>query len=287
MEIYRTIRELRQAVAAARARLVQGGKTNLVGLVPTMGALHEGHASLVRLAASQCDFVVVSVFVNPTQFGPSEDFAAYPRTLDADAALCQAAGADAIFAPSVEEMYGQGGLTEVSIKRLGENLCGASRPGHFTGVCTVVSKLFNIALPDKAYFGAKDYQQATIIRRMAADLNFPVEIVLCPTVREADGVAMSSRNRYLTPSQRAQAPALHRSMVSAAELIRSRHPLPAEVRAHIERQLAQQAPEGVVDYIKLVDPQELCDVQQTDQPVVIALAVRLGKARLIDNMLVD
>ena len=281
MQTYTTIKDIRAAVAAARA------SGAIVGLVPTMGALHAGHGSLVKMAADQSDFVVVSIFVNPTQFGPTEDFSAYPRTPEQDAEICRQAGAAAIFMPSVQEMYGRGGLTEVSIKRLGENLCGASRPGHFTGVCTVVSKLFNIVQPDKAFFGAKDFQQATILRRMSADLNFPIEVVVCPTVREADGLAMSSRNRYLTPAQRVQAPGLYRSMVSAAAFVRSQHPAAGEVAVAIVRQLAAEVPDGVVDYIKIVDPDELCDVQETSRPVLIALAVRLGKARLIDNMLVD
>jgi pantoate--beta-alanine ligase len=281
MNTYTTIAEVRQVVAAARRR------AESIGFVPTMGALHDGHAGLVRTAARRCGFVVVSIFVNPTQFGPTEDFTAYPRTLAADAALCESAGAAAIFAPSVAEMYPRPGLTEVHMKTLGDNLCGASRPGHFAGVCTVVSKLFNIVGPDVAFFGAKDFQQSAVIRRMAADLDFPVEIVVCPTVRESDGLAMSSRNRYLTPSQRGAAPALFRSLQSAAAAIRERHPPAADVRAMIQAQLAAEAPEGVVDYIKLVDPHELRDVQTTDQPVLVALAVRLGQARLIDNLLVD
>ena len=281
MNTYTTITEIRLAVAEARRR------GDVIGFVPTMGALHEGHASLVRAAAGSCGFVVVSIFVNPTQFGPNEDFAAYPRTLAEDAALCESAGASAIFAPDVAGMYRRPGLAEVHIRGLGDNLCGAARPGHFTGVCTVVSKLFNIVQPDRAFFGAKDFQQAAILRRMTDDLNFPVEIVVCPTVRESDGLAMSSRNRYLSPSQRAAAPALFRSLQAAAAAIRERHPSAADIRAMIQARLAAEVPEGVVDYIKLVNPDELCDVQTTDQPVLIALAVRLGRARLIDNMLVD
>jgi len=184
-------------------------------------------------------------------------------------------------------MYPQPGLAEVHMKALGDHLCGASRPGHFTGVCTVVGKLFNMVQPDVAFFGAKDFQQSAIIRRMTADLNFPVEIVVCPTVREADGLAMSSRNRYLTLEQRLVAPALFRSLQTAAAAIRGRRPPADDVRAMIQAQLAVEVPEGVVDYIKLVDPDDLCDVQTTDRPVLIALAVRLGAARLIDNMVVD
>ena len=281
MDIVTTIPEVRAAVAAARV----AGRS--IGLVPTMGALHAGHASLVDAAAASCGLVVVSIFVNPTQFGPAEDLGAYPRTPEPDADLCRRHGAGLIFMPSVEEMYGRGGLTEVSIRKLGQGLCGARRPGHFTGVCTVVAKLFNIVLPDLAFFGAKDYQQATILRRMTADLNFPIEIVVCPTVREADGLAMSSRNVYLSPDERRQAPALQQALRAAADLIRAKHPPVGDVLAAIRARLAAAAPLGAEDYIHVVDPDELAAVETTDRPVVIALAVRFGKARLIDNILVD
>ncbi|MHC4985173.1 MAG: pantoate--beta-alanine ligase [Planctomycetota bacterium] len=259
----------------------------IVGLVPTMGALHDGHASLIDQAREECDVVVVSVFVNPTQFGPAEDLAAYPRPFEADCAVCEAHGVDAVFNPDVETMYGDGALTDVSVRELTETMCGRDRPVHFGGVCTVVAKLFNICPAQKAYFGAKDYQQSAVIRRMVADLNIPIEIVVCPTVREADGVAMSSRNAYLSPAERTQAAALHGSLQMAAEMIRTSRPPAADVIAAIREHLATHAPAGQIDYIQIVNPQTLADVEHTDQPLVLALAVRFGKARLIDNLSVD
>ncbi len=281
MKVAKTIEEIRSLVGEARS----AGKT--VGLAATMGALHEGHLSLIRTAAETCDFVVVSVFVNPTQFSPEEDLAGYPRSPEQDLAACRQAGADAVFTPSVEEMYPSQCLAEVAVGRLGDTMCGRQRPGHFAGVCTVVAKLFNIVQADKAFFGAKDFQQVTIIRRMAADLNFAVEVVACPTLREADGLAMSSRNAYLTSGQRDQAAALRRSLDLAETLIRRDHPPAGQIIEAMEELLAAEAPDGEVDYIQIVDPQELGDVQSTDRPVLVALAVRFGKARLIDNTVVD
>jgi len=281
MNVAKTIEEIRRMVAAARA----AGKT--VGFVPTMGALHAGHYSLIAAASTACDFVVVSIFVNPTQFAPGEDLAAYPRTEETDLAGCESRGADAVFLPSVEEMYPDRPRTSVHVAELGEGLCGASRTGHFDGVCTVVAKLFHIVAPDQAFFGAKDFQQGAIVQRMVSDLNFPVDIVLCPTVREADGLAMSSRNAYLSPGEREQAPALHAALRAAGELIRREHPPARQVVAAIRRHIAAHAPDGRVDYVQIVDPATLADVETTDPPVLIALAVRLGKARLIDNVLVD
>ncbi len=281
MKIVTTIAEVRSLVAQARA----GGQC--VGLVPTMGALHEGHLSLIDAASSECDFVVVTIFVNPTQFAPGEDLAAYPRTAQADHAGCEARGVDVLFQPTTEEMYGGGGLTEVTVSKLSQTLCGRSRPTHFVGVCTVVAKLFNIIPADRAYFGAKDYQQVAVIRQMAADLNFPVEVVTCPIVREADGVAMSSRNVNLNPTERKQAPVLHTALRAAAETIGQTHPPAGQVIADILARLAADVSDGEVDYVQIVDPQTLADVEQTDRPVLIALAVKFSQARLIDNMLVD
>jgi pantoate--beta-alanine ligase len=278
MKTVETIQDVRGEVSAARV----AGQS--VGLVPTMGALHAGHYSLVDRAASECDLVVVSIFVNPTQFGPGEDLGAYPRTLEADLAGCREHGAALVFAPGPAEMYPRQSATRVSVSGLDAVLCGASRPGHFAGVCTVVAKLFNIVAPDRAYFGAKDYQQVAIIRRMAEDLNFPVDIVTCPIVREADGLAMSSRNAYLSHAERAQAPALHQSLQIARELIERAHPPAAEVQATIRRHIAAAAPAGEIDYVAVVDPDTLEAVETTDRPVLIALAVRLGRARLIDNL---
>jgi pantoate--beta-alanine ligase len=282
MKVLTTIQQVRDFVQAARARQLS------VGLVPTMGNLHEGHYSLIRAAAKECGCVVVSIFVNPTQFGPNEDYATYPRTPEQDLAGCQAGGAAAVFMPSVEEMYPRGQtLATVSIASLGDNLCGASRSGHFTGVCTVVSKLFNIVRCDKAFFGMKDFQQLTIIRRMVDDLNFPIEIVPCPTVREPDGLAMSSRNSKLSKEHRAQAPALHASLELAREMILEGVRDSRAIIEAIAAKIAAQAPGGAIDYVKVVHPDTLKDVQVPDGPVLVALAVRFQGARLIDNILVD
>ena len=282
MMIEKTVEDIRKFVRKARL----AGKT--IGLVPTMGALHEGHMSLIDAAVKVCDVVVVSIFVNPTQFGPNEDLSRYPRTPEKDIENCRKHGASAIFMPEVNEMYPAGGdLTQVSVKKLGDGLCGASRPGHFTGVCTVVSKLFNIVLPDKAFFGQKDYQQATIIRRMVADLNFPVEIIVCPIVREADGLAMSSRNVYLSPEHRRQALALSQSLKLAQEMIEKSHPSTADVIQAVRQHIGQAAPDGVIDYVQIVHPATLEPVKSTSVPVCIALAVKFGSTRLIDNIVVD
>jgi pantoate--beta-alanine ligase len=278
--VCKTIAEIRRAVAAAR----KSGQT--VGLVPTMGTLHDGHLSLVRTCREQCGFAVVSIFVNPTQFGPGEDYERYPRAEAADLAACQNAGVDAVFLPSVGQMYPAGPLTTVTVGRLGEVLCGRSRSGHFAGVATVVAKLFLIVAPDKAFFGAKDFQQTVVLRRMVADLNFPVEIVVCPTVREADGLAMSSRNGYLSPDERRQAVALSEALALARDLIAREHPAASAVLAAMREHLARRAPQGRIDYLAVVDPQELSDVAATDRPVLVALAVRFGDTRLIDNVLI-
>jgi len=272
---------VRREVAAARG----AGKT--VALVPTMGALHDGHLSLIDAARADCDFVVVSIFVNPTQFAPSEDLDAYPRAPDADATACEARGVDLILVPTIDAMYGGGGLTQVTVAELSRGLCGRSRPTHFAGVCTVVAKLFNIVQPDRAYFGAKDFQQVTIIRRMVDDLNFPVEIVTCPIVREADGLAMSSRNANLSADHRAQAVALSQALAIAERMVRAESPSAGAVEAAIRARLADGAPDGEIDYIEIVDPQALADVEDACPPVLVAVAVRFGATRLIDNVLVD
>jgi len=282
MEVAGTIEQVRRCVGSARA----AGK--IVGLVPTMGALHAGHFGLVDAAMASCGFVVVSIFVNPSQFGPNEDLRTYPRTPQEDLASCRKRRVDLVFMPAEEVMYPPGGgLTQVSVRKLPDNLCGRSRPGHFTGVCTVVAKLFNIVQPDKAFFGAKDFQQAAIIRRMAADLDFPIEIVVCPTVREADGLAMSSRNARLTGEQRRQAVALNHSLRLAEETILRDRPPTGKVIDAIRRHLAQAAPDGAIDYVEIVDPTELADAASTKGAVLVALAVKFGGTRLIDNILVQ
>jgi len=291
--IVTTIADVRRAVAEARTQ----GKT--VGFVPTMGALHEGHAALIRAARAASGFVVVSIFVNPTQFGPKEDFGKYPRTLEADQKLCGEAGADLIFAPGVEEMYpaSSGGdpppgspraplpfsLTFVEVGKLGDVLCGASRPGHFRGVGTVVLKLFNIVGPDVAHFGSKDYQQARIITQMVRDLNVPVALRIEPTVREADGLALSSRNRYLSAEERAVAPRIYLALQATRARV-----LAGEIDvARLESALAAELsaiPGARVDYARVVDAATLQPLARLDRPAVAAVAVFLGTTRLIDNL---
>jgi pantoate--beta-alanine ligase len=273
-----TIAEVRAAVADARKR----GRT--VGFVPTMGALHEGHAALVRAARAASGYVVVSVFVNPTQFGPTEDFAKYPRTLDADRALCHEAGADLVFAPAVAEMYPERSVTFVEVAELDAVLCGASRPGHFRGVCTVVLKLFNIVQPDRAYFGAKDYQQARIVTQMVRDLNVPVDVRVEPTVREPDGLALSSRNRYLSATERAAAPAIYQALLAVRARAASDHDV-ATLEAGLRTNLAA-IPGARVDYARVVDAESLQPIARIDRPAVAAVAVFLGTTRLIDNILI-
>lgn len=277
--IVTTIAEVRATLSAVRRR----GQT--VALVPTMGALHEGHAALVRAAKDHSNFAVVSIFVNPMQFGPREDLARYPRTLEADRQLCAGAGADLIFAPSVEEIYPDRSVTIVEVKELDEVLCGASRPGHFRGVCTVVAKLLNIARPDTAHFGSKDYQQARIIVQMVRDLNLPVEIRVEPTVREPDGLALSSRNRYLSAAERAVAPRIYKAL----QHIRARA-CAGEIDSHrLESALHAELaaiPGGRVDYARIVDADMLRPIARLDRPAVAAVAVFFGATRLIDNILI-
>jgi pantoate--beta-alanine ligase len=274
-----TIAEVREAVAAARAR------GQRVGFVPTMGALHEGHAALVRAARAASGFVVVSIFVNPTQFGPKEDFARYPRTLDADRKLCAEAGADLIFAPGVEEMYPTNSLTFVEVGELGDRLCGASRPGHFRGVCTVVLKLFNIVQPDAAHFGAKDYQQARILSQMVRDLNVPLEMRIEPTVREPDGLALSSRNHYLSDPERAVAPRIYQALLATRARARAGERDAAKLEAALRADL-EAIPGARVDYASVVDAETLQPLARRDRPIVAAVAVFLGTTRLIDSLTV-
>ncbi len=282
MNVAKTIEEIRRLIAGARA-----GGAGSVGLVPTMGALHEGHYSLIDAARRECDFVVVSIFVNPTQFSPNEDYRQYPRPIEDDLAGCEARGVDAVFIPSAEEMYPAGFAATVSVAGLTEPMEGRRRPGHFDGVCTVVAKLFNIVAPDVAYFGAKDYQQAAVIKRMVADLDMPLRVEVCPTVREADGLAMSSRNAYLAENERAQASALFESLRLAERLIREGKRNAAEIIEGVRRLLADNAPMGEVDYIAVIKPDNLEPVEIIESDVVIALAVKFSSARLIDNMRVD
>jgi len=251
-----------------------------------MGALHAGHVSLVDACRRDGCFTVVSIFVNPTQFGPNDDFTRYPRDEAGDLARCEAAGADLVFLPRVEEVYPAGAVTTIHVAKLTDTLCGPHRPGHFDGVATIVAKLFNIVQPDRAYFGEKDAQQLVIIRQMVLDLDMPIQVVGCPTLREPDGLAMSSRNAYLSPTERVQATCLYRALVHARVRI-----FAGESNAtRIERELANivaAAGPSTVDYVSVVDPRDLQPVSKVDQPVLVALAVRIGATRLIDNLRVD
>jgi len=257
-----------------------------VGFVPTMGALHVGHVSLIQAAAARCDSVVVSIFVNPTQFGPGEDFEKYPRPLEKDLAICEQHGVDAVFAPSRGEMYPRVNLTWVTVEKVSEPLCGRFRPGHFRGVATVCAKLFNIVGADAAFFGQKDAQQVAVIQRMVADLNLPLEIVVCPTVREPDGLAMSSRNQYLRPQERKEATVIYRSLQRSAELIRGGETAVARITEQM-REVLGQVPALQVEYVSIVDAASLEDLEQVKGKVLVAVAGRLGSTRLIDNIVVD
>lgn len=261
------------------------GKT--IGLVPTMGYLHAGHLSLVKEAGRHCDIVVVSIFVNPTQFGPNEDFNSYPRDVDSDREKLAQEKVDAIFAPAAREMYREGYNSWVELKgEITAKLCGASREGHFRGVTTVVSKLFNICQPDKAFFGQKDAQQAMIIEKMVEELNFPLTIVRVPIVREADGLALSSRNVYLNGEQRQQALVLSRSLQKARQLAEDgEHNVP-RLKQEI-RQMIESAPQAEIDYVDIFYAEDLGDVEEIKGRVLIALAVKFGNTRLIDNLIVE
>lgn len=286
MKITEYITTLRENIAQAR----QQGKT--VVLIPTMGFLHYGHLSMVESARKQDEdheevYIVMSVFVNPLQFGPNEDYEKYPRNLVRDSRLAQEAGVDMLFVPSVQEMYPEGEThTTVSVSRITDDLCGAHRPGHFQGVTTVVNKLFNIVLPDTAYFGQKDYQQFIVIKQMVKDLNMPIKLIAFPTVREADGLAMSSRNSYLNPDERKQAPVLYSSLQEAATLITSGEKRPEVVRDKIRQRISKDT-NGKIEYIEIRKADNLAPVDNINTPVVIALAVHFGLTRLIDNIIVE
>ena len=280
MRLVETIEEMRDFSDSARAR----GRR--VGLVPTMGALHEGHLSLMRAAREKCHVVAVSIFVNPTQFGPAEDFAKYPRNLESDCALLEKERVDLVFVPSVEEMYGTGAITWVSVEGMSDRLCGRSRPGHFRGVTTVVAKLFNIVEPEIAFFGQKDAAQVAIIRRMVSDLNIPVSIEACPIVREPDGLALSSRNAYLKPEERKSALALYRSLQRTRELFEKGERDSAKLIAAGKREFANE-PGARLDYFEVVDPDSLAALTSISDRALIAVAGFVGNTRLIDNVLVN
>jgi pantoate--beta-alanine ligase len=275
-----TIEAVRQAVAEAR----QAGRS--IGLVPTMGALHAGHVSLIQRARAETDFVVVSIFVNPAQFGPDEDFARYPRPFDKDVEVCAAERVDLVFAPEPAVIYPAGFRTFVEVTQLQDVLCGASRPGHFGGVATVVLKLFNIVEPDAAFFGQKDAQQARLIQQMATDLNVPVRIVVCPIVREPDGLATSSRNRYLDPDQRRRATVLYHALEEARQRIVAGQRRGDEI-IHLLRARIEPTPGARLDYAAVVDADTLQPLDHLQGRVLIALAVNFGSTRLIDNLLLE
>ena len=274
MQVTKTVKETRDIVKEWKRE----GLT--VGLVPTMGFLHEGHASLIKKAREENDRVAVSVFVNPTQFGPNEDLEAYPRDFERDSALCEGIGADLIFHPEPEDMY-DNPCAYVSIEKLSDNLCGKTRPVHFRGVCTVVSKLFNIVTPDRAYFGQKDAQQLAIIKKMVKDLNFDIEIIGCPIVREEDGLAKSSRNTYLNAEERKAALCLSRSVAKGQEIIKNG--MKAEKLLGEMTEVINAEPLAKIDYVSVVDALTMEPVEKIDRPVLVAMAVYIGKTRLIDN----
>jgi pantoate--beta-alanine ligase len=278
MLVLKTIAEAREVCAQFRA----AGKT--LGLVPTMGALHPGHLSLVRVAQQSCDAVAVSIFVNPTQFGPKEDFASYPRVFEQDCQTLEAAGVDVVFAPSVEEMYPRGATTFVEVEGLSDRLDGASRPGHFRGVATVVAKLFHIFSPDVAFFGQKDAAQVAVLRRMVRDLLFAVELKVCPTMREPDGLAMSSRNRNLSEGERRQALILYHAL-SAVEKRFQRGEMDSDQLIGEAQRVLTEEPGVQVEYFRIVDEETLEDVSRAGPGSLVAVAARVGATRLIDNLL--
>lgn len=279
MRVFRNIGDLREYLSGNRGKAT-------IGLVPTMGAFHQGHLSLMSRAAGECEVVVVSVFVNPIQFGAGEDFEKYPRDIEKDISLAASAGADAIFAPDNDEMYPVPPLTFVNVNELSETLCGESRSGHFKGVAIVVAKLLNIVQPDKIYLGEKDWQQLIIVKRMIADLNFPVELVTVPTVRDEDGLAMSSRNDYLSPGEKKEASIINRSLKEAAEVIRRGETDPFKVRELVENMIDGTG-EIELEYFSICRPFDLTETDRIERPVLLAIAVRLGSTRLIDNVLIN
>lgn len=279
MQIVKTVEDVRKQVKVWREQGLS------VGLVPTMGYLHEGHKSLIDKAVEQNDCVVVSVFVNPIQFGPTEDLATYPRDLEHDAAICEEAGADLIFHPQPEEMYYDDFCTYIDMDNLTKGLCGKTRPTHFRGVCTVVGKLFHIVGPDRAYFGQKDAQQLAVIRRMVRDLNFPLQIVGCPIVREEDGLAKSSRNTYLSPEERKAAVILHKGLEKGEEMVRAGERDAGKVKKAI-CDIIESEPLAKIDYVDIVDFDNIQEKEVLEGSVLAAVAVYIGKTRLIDNFII-
>ena len=277
MKVAKTIKEARKIIKAAKK------KGNVIGFVPTMGALHQGHLSLMRAAKNRCDYVAVSIFVNPTQFGAGSDYRRYPRNLEKDLKIARQTKIDLVFVPKVPEMYPDEQLSWVEVRKMQDGLCGRFRPGHFQGVATVVTKLFNIVQPDKAFFGQKDAQQARIIKKMVKDLNLDIKIEILPTVREKDGLAMSSRNTYLNSRERKAAAVLYKSLKEAGCLIKNGEKNPGKVIQGMRR-LIEKEPLAGIDYIERVDPASLAPLKIIKNEVLVSLAVWIGKARLIDNL---
>lgn len=280
MEIISEIEQIRKKLDSVRSG-------NKIGFVPTMGAIHRGHTALIKTAVSECDFVVVSIFVNPTQFGEGEDFDQYPRDLQSDAHICEKEGVDLIFAPKTSQMYPHRQLTWVDVESLTQKLCGASRPGHFRGVCTVCTKLFNIIQPDIAFFGQKDAQQAVVIKRMVADLNIPLHIRTCPIVRDDDGLATSSRNKYLTAGQRKEALLIYKSLCECRKMFEQG----VKDASQLERKIEEILSAGdtlEIDYIELVDAETLEHISEaSSKDVLVAVAAKVGETRLIDNIILE
>ncbi|HEX5282705.1 MAG TPA: pantoate--beta-alanine ligase [Bryocella sp.] len=280
MRVLTTVRAMRDAMKTAR----RGSTEKIIGLVPTMGALHEGHLSLVREARASCDCVVATIFVNPLQFSAPEDLGRYPRTLKQDCEMLSAEGVDVVFAPSVEEMYPAGAVAVVDVPEIGSRLDGASRPGHFRGVATVVTKLFHIVQPHRAFFGQKDAAQVAVLRPMVRDLNFDLELITCPIVREPDGLAMSSRNRYLSAGERSQALALHEALTAAEDEFRRGNRAVTDLR-YVLRTRLEGAPGVRIDYAEIVDQHTLEPITDFREGALVAVAAWVGETRLIDNIL--
>lgn len=280
MELLRTVDEVREKVKKWKTEGMQ------VGFVPTMGYLHEGHQSLIKRAKEENNRVIVSIFVNPIQFGPKEDLSTYPRDLERDMSLCQEAGAAAIFYPEVEEMYQDGFSTYIDMNTFTNNLCGQSRPTHFRGVCTVVAKLFLIVSPDKAYFGQKDAQQLAVIRHMVRDLNFNIKIIGCPIIREEDGLAKSSRNTYLSQEERGVAVVLSKSLQRGRKAIEEGEKDAREVKEIIRKEIEKENL-ARIDYVEIVDWNTFEETEEINGPVLVAIAVYIGKTRLIDNFIIE
>ena len=281
MKIVTDPHELQRQCLAWRSE----GKT--IGLVPTMGFLHAGHMALMSRMRPECDKMVVTLFVNPTQFGENEDLSNYPHDLEGDCAKAESCGADLLFTPAPDAMYAPDHATWIEVPELGRHLCGASRPVHFRGVCTVVTKLFQLVQPTKAMFGQKDWQQLAIIRRMVRDLNMPITVIGHPIVREPDGLALSSRNAYLTEEERAAAPAIRKGLLNLRDAVAAGQRNAESAKASLKAEYASTLPMGEVDYIEIVDPVDIVPKEEISGPVLAAVAIRVGKARLIDNILIE